>query len=296
VQHAVGNWDSYGNDNGQNTYAYKPVNGPWSLLIWDFNIVLGNGSDGPTGDNLFKTGDPMTTTMYNTPAFRRAYWRAMQEIVNSPMLTNQVNPLLDARYAAFKANGANVTAPTSLKSWIARRRTYLLSKLSTVAADFNVTDYALAPTTSGDTLVIHGTAPVAVKSIQVNGLAVPVTWTSVSNWTVNVPRDTSRTSISINGFDRQDQVVANAPITLTLTQPTAPPNLLEINISPGGPATLTWAAQVGRAYRVQFKNALTEPVWQDFGGRVVATGSIASQSDVALPPSGTRFYRVRQEQ
>jgi hypothetical protein len=40
VEHAVGNWDSYGNRNSQNMYGWKPNNGKWKLMIWDYNIVL----------------------------------------------------------------------------------------------------------------------------------------------------------------------------------------------------------------------------------------------------------------
>ena len=54
--------DSFLNSNGQNMYAYKPEHGRWTLMIWDYNIVLGLGgySDGPSGDDLFKP--PAATT------------------------------------------------------------------------------------------------------------------------------------------------------------------------------------------------------------------------------------------
>ena len=54
ANHAAGNWDSYGAQNGQNLYGYIGALGTkYSLLMWDFNIVLGNsGSWGP-GQNLF---------------------------------------------------------------------------------------------------------------------------------------------------------------------------------------------------------------------------------------------------
>ena len=48
----MGDWDHFGTQNAQNMYGYKPENGPWELLIWDHNIVIGNSSWGP-GANLF---------------------------------------------------------------------------------------------------------------------------------------------------------------------------------------------------------------------------------------------------
>ncbi len=52
VEHAVGNWDSFGYRNHQNMFAYKPEHDRWSLLIWDINIVFGGGTRGaPIGTN-----------------------------------------------------------------------------------------------------------------------------------------------------------------------------------------------------------------------------------------------------
>ena len=54
ANHAAGNWDSFGAQNAQNLYGYIGTLGTkYSLLMWDFNIVIGNsGSWGP-GQNLF---------------------------------------------------------------------------------------------------------------------------------------------------------------------------------------------------------------------------------------------------
>ena len=38
----VGNWDSYGWYNGHNTYAYKPTNNKWQLLLWDIDVQFGD--------------------------------------------------------------------------------------------------------------------------------------------------------------------------------------------------------------------------------------------------------------
>ena len=43
ANHAAGNWDSFGAQNGQNLYGYIGTLGTkYSLLMWDFNIVIGN--------------------------------------------------------------------------------------------------------------------------------------------------------------------------------------------------------------------------------------------------------------
>ncbi|HAM72745.1 MAG TPA: hypothetical protein DCM86_13975, partial [Verrucomicrobiales bacterium] len=107
VQHSVGNWDSFGNRNSQNMYGYKPTNGKWTLMTWDFNIVLGNsGSDGPTGDDLYQynSSDSAMLRIYQTPEFRRMYIRAFKEIIEGPMAAGSpIFSLMDAKYAEILA-------------------------------------------------------------------------------------------------------------------------------------------------------------------------------------------------
>src|SRR6185369_16761658 len=114
ANHAAGNWDAFGSQNAQNLYGYIGTkNVKYTLLMFDFNIVLGNsGSWGP-GQNLFAVNgqDPNTGNIYNEPTFRRMYWRALQELVSGPLDVTKSGPLLDAKYMSFLANGVNVENP-----------------------------------------------------------------------------------------------------------------------------------------------------------------------------------------
>lgn len=56
---------------------------------------------------------------------------------------------------------------------------------------------------------------------------------------------------------------------------------------------LTWITQTGSNYGVQFKNALTDPVWQNLSGSVWLLGNQGFMLDVD-PNSTQRFYRVVQ--
>ena len=63
ANHAAGNWDAFGVQNGQNLYGYIGAAGTkYSLLMWDFNIVIGSQNSAaqvwawPPGQYLF-TGD-----------------------------------------------------------------------------------------------------------------------------------------------------------------------------------------------------------------------------------------------
>lgn len=62
-------------------------------------------------------------------------------------------------------------------------------------------------------------------------------------------------------------------------------------IQAGAPSRLVWPTVPGRNYSVQFKNALTDPAWQNFNGSISIVGNQGTAVDFG-PSSGQRFYRV----
>src|ERR1044071_3028366 len=193
LQHMGGNWHSYGYERGKNMFAYKPTRDKWKLVLWDVELVLGKDSRGPT-DGLFNNGsEPIVTRMYNHPPFVREFWRAMYELATIWMDPAVYSPLVDARYAAFRANGVPVDSPDQgqsagasggMRGWIAARRAYILSQIP--SASFSVTSTGYVQT-ANNYITITGTAPVSAREILVNGGTYPITWTSVTAWSVRVP-------------------------------------------------------------------------------------------------------------
>src|ERR1022692_1008395 len=143
ANHAAGNWDSFGAQNSQNLYGYVGALGTkYSLLMWDFNIVIGNsGSWGP-GQNLFTINgqDQGMANIYNNPTFLRMYWRALGEIVNGPLNVANSGPLIEAKYNAFTANGLNVENPTAnIEPWLSQAQSSIAMQLTVVnATNFSV--------------------------------------------------------------------------------------------------------------------------------------------------------------
>ena len=231
VEHAVGNWDAFGAQNEQNMYGYKSVNGKWTLFIWDYNIVLGNISWG-AGQNLFfvNGADGPMQNIYQTPPFRRAYWRALKELCDGPMLANNVNPIMDAKYAAFQASGITVTTPAGIKSYISSARSSILSQL---AAENTQSFTASGPATTANNLVtLSGDAPVEIKTIRVNGVAYPVTWGSTTGWTMNVPLNAAVNTLRLQAYDLRGNLLSNYIATVTVNYTSAverPQDYLVIN-------------------------------------------------------------------
>lgn len=238
ANHAAGNWDSFGAQNAQNLYGYSGPQGTrYSLMMFDFNIVFGNGSWGP-GDALFAVNgaDPNTANIYNEPTFRRMYWRALQELVDGPLNVANSGPLLDAKYQAFLGSGVQPETPANLKSWLTSARSSIASQL----ASENATSFAVNSTVqiSNNLAWVSGVAPVRVKTVTVNGVAWPVTWTSVTAWRIAVPMQPGTNFFSVVGLDRSGQPVAGAAGTTSaiLNTPVESPLgrivINEINFAP----------------------------------------------------------------
>jgi len=224
LEHALGNWDSFGYRNQQNMFAYKPERGRWSLLIWDINIIFGGGTRGApiaTNENLLEidTADVAMNAIYNTPAYRRAYWRALQEIADGVFVNASADPVMDSRFEAFEASGVHVTAPNLIKHWISQRRTYILAELAKVnAANFTVA--GPGEFTSPTNLVtFSGVAPVGLHTILVNGVAWPATWTTLTNWTLRMPVAKATNQLVFLATDIHDNLIPGASNQVTIIYP-----------------------------------------------------------------------------
>jgi regulation of enolase protein 1 (concanavalin A-like superfamily) len=238
ANHAAGNWDSFGAQNGQNLYGYAGTLGTkYSLLMFDFNIVIGNQdfSWGP-GQNLFdvNASDPYLNDIYNTPVFRRMYWRALQELVNGPLNVANSGPLLDAKYNTFVANGLSVEDPnTNIKSWLSQAQSSIASQLAVEDATSFVVDGGVAVT--NNQAYLTGQAPVNVNSIWVNGVAYPLTWNTVTAWSLTVPLQNGTNLLTLTGVDRNGQQITGDSTNVSVVyHGTNAPSLAYINYLPAG--------------------------------------------------------------
>jgi hypothetical protein len=114
------------------------------------------------------------------------------------MLPANYNLLMDARYAAFRANDVPAASPDTLKNWINGRRTFIVSQIPN--ATFNVPPPAA--TSTSNYITITGTAPVTAKDVLVNGAEYPITWTSVTAWSLRVPLTAGDNTLVIAALDR----------------------------------------------------------------------------------------------
>jgi hypothetical protein len=216
VMRIAGNWDSYGYSRGKNMYAYKPDNAGWELIGWDIDFVLGSGSDGPeTG--LFGGQDPVLNNFRNHPPVLRAYWCALQEAVSGPMVATRLAQILDAKFNALSTEGAGPGSPQFIKDYVAARKTYIEGQLASVAASFQVQNNGGADfSTNRNLIVLSGTAPVCVKTIEINGILYTPTWASVTGWTVRYALSAGTNVLTIRGLDLYGNPYTNSLDTISI--------------------------------------------------------------------------------
>ena len=245
VEHATGDLDSFFTLVHWNMYCYKPTMGKWTALKWDWNITLGAGTSpgwGPDGAQLFTFSttspgqyggyDPLMTTFHDYPPYRRAYLRGFADVANLAMNNARINPLLDAKYSAFVANGLtrtsfngltvkNPAAPGGLESWIGTMHNSLLAALGSQGVS-NIPFTINSDAVSNNVANITGTAPLAVKTIWFNGVEWPVIWSSVTTWKVTVPLAAGTNQFSVLGVDLHGQPVTGASNTMAVVNSAAP--------------------------------------------------------------------------
>lgn len=224
VQRAVGNWDSYGWERGKNDYLINTGAG-FVHMPWDIDYSLGLGR--PATEPLFGTSDPRLAVMYGNPAIQRAYWRAFEDLVNGPFRSEVVDPFLDVRAAVLVANNVDIDldAVARIKTYVSERRAYIQGQLATVTATFGVqgsTNYS----TDDNLLTLTGSAPVAVKTITLNGLAYPVTWTSVTNFLLRVVVNPGMNDLVFQAFDSLGNPLPGVtfPMSVEYTGPAPDPS------------------------------------------------------------------------
>jgi hypothetical protein len=215
---AAADRDGYGYEAGKNAFVYKGLKSKWKYILWDMD--LGFGIERPYNHGLFdEISDPiLRDRFFQEPAFRRAYWRALQDLVDGPMWAENFDPVADAYSNALRANGIVAQDATLAKNWVRDRGGYIVSQLTSVAAAFAIT------TNNGSNIgttvspyTIQGTAPVKVDAILVNGRKYPTTWTDVTSWSIDVELVPGQNHLEFKGYDSRSQELAGMSDSIIVT-------------------------------------------------------------------------------
>ena len=223
TQHLYNNTDSFSYGGGQNAFVYKPEHDTWKLFLWDVDFAFGgNASDA----NLFGIGGADHGPRNDHAPFQRIYWQALIEAANGFMTSARSNPILDARYNGMVGAGGAVSSPQGIKDFIATKRNVILSQIAANQAPFAITSNGGADITTSQNLVtLTGTAPLEVRTIEVNGIDSILTWTTATAWSLRVALPPGTNALVLQGYDPHGTPVAGAidTIKVNVTAPTAQP-------------------------------------------------------------------------
>lgn len=221
--YAMGNWDAWTYNIGQNMYIYKPGGRRWALLPWDIDFTFGLG-DGTSAALRGGGQDPTMSRAYANPTFQRMNWRAYQDTIQGPFLAANFQPQIDARRSVLLKNGiTGLQDPRPITTWINSRRTYIANQIAqNDAKAFEITSNAGADfEASTSTVTLDGTAPFAVATLEVNGVPHPVTWSNVRTFRVTVPLTAATNSLTLVGRDARGNGVAGATDAIVIRYPGA---------------------------------------------------------------------------
>ena len=201
--------DNYGGDGAQHNAQFyvRPADNRVLFLQHDVDAFFDANRPIVQNNDLAK--------LIATPANARAYYGHLLDIIatsyNGGYLTrwaNHFGRLLPAQNFAGHL------------SFIVQR-----ANLITSQANSAVPNVPFAITSNGgnnfattsNTITLSGTAPLAVKTIEVNGVSYPITWSSTTAWSLLLPLLNGPNQLAVQGVNRSGLRLTNALDLITIT-------------------------------------------------------------------------------
>ena len=264
-------WDAFGNTNYKNSYIYKPADSGWVQFVWDMDVGLGTDGRDPPTQALFPSNvDANLKRMYETPAFIRSYWRAMEEALGTFYSSAGVTPLLEAKRVAYNAAGLGFTSPfvpsgagRSITDFIDTRAAFIQPQLNAVNDPFAVDAPSDGSSTAQQLITVSGTAPVAAASIEVNGIPLDLDWASVGDWSAPFALRPGENTLVVRALAPDGSEVASETVTVTYT-------------GSGG-----WPGVVINEFMADNESALADPADGDFEDWIELHNPAGSAADLA---------------
>ncbi len=192
----VGDMYTFGNNHNFMVYM-RPEDGKFLYFPWDMDFSFNNAT------NSALVGNQNLANIVNQPGNLRRLYAHMLDHINVSFNAAYMNYWL-GHYGPFL--GQSYTADAA---YITGRGEYAKSTIASAFGAASFTANAPASVTASNTIIITGTAPVGVQTITVNGVAYPVTWSSVVNWSMTVPLGVASNGLAIAGLGLDGSTVTN---------------------------------------------------------------------------------------
>jgi hypothetical protein len=285
------------------TGNYTITNSLGTLIATNYTVDLVNGSLSVTGAVLTATANNATRAYGTTnPVFTVSYsgyvngetntvlsgapLLSTSAITNSPVgsyvITNSLGTLVATNYTVSLVNGSLTVTGAVLT----------ITADSGLTANNKVYDGTTVATISSNNVVLTGTLPGDVVSLSTNGYTATFASAGVANGINVTVNGLMLIGANATNYTLVQPVQLTADITpKALTVVSAPsPTITSIRLT-NNVATITWGSASGGIYRVQSKDSLNGPTWNNLSPDVTGTGlSVVQTNNVSGVPQ--RFYRI----
>ncbi len=214
----LGEGDFYTFSNPHNLFIYcRPEDNRMVALFWDVEQLFMQSSGNPLN------GRGYWSDIADLPGnLRRLYAHAL-DLFDYPYNTNYM-AYWTAHYSQF-APGQDYS---DLLEYMTERTTAVLAEIEAAGGNAAFTcgdtNYLVTP---GNLVTLSGTAPVQVQTLLVNGIAYPIIWTSVSNWSLTIPLNQATNQLSVTALNLQGNLLTNYSADLTVEFTGQMPNSAE---------------------------------------------------------------------
>jgi hypothetical protein len=206
-QELVGTADAY--YTGANIHNFRvytrPEDQKMLYMPWDWDSAY----LASTSASIYGTGN--IANLLSNQNNRRAYLNHMFDIINSTFNNAYISRWI-THYGAVGSQDMS-----GILNYITARSAFCLAQLPTAAALIITNNGGNNFATTNSTITISGIAPIGVKTIEVNGTAYPITWTSLTNWTINVPLFGGVNSIQVQGVNNSGNRTFATLDSITIT-------------------------------------------------------------------------------
>jgi hypothetical protein len=201
---SVGDMYTFGNNH--NFFMYiRPSDGKFLYFPWDMDFSLNRG------ETASLVGDQNLGKIVSLPGNLRLLYAHMLDIINVSF---------NSAYMTYWVNHYETFAPgqdyTPRAAYIQNRAVYARNTINAQAGTTFTVNGSSSITTNNNLIILTGTAPAQVKTIWINGVEYPVTWTSVSAWRLLLSLKDATNVLNLVGHDIYDRPLTNFSRTITV--------------------------------------------------------------------------------
>ncbi len=228
----TGDVDTYTHGLNHNWKIYfRPDTGKALGLLWDEDLAFTQAIDAAFPG--ISSGN--TLRLVSLPNNLRRYYNHLLDLCTTTMNSGHLAPWA-AHYAGLLGQDWSGAV-----SYIQQRAAYVRSFMPLTTSFTILNNGGKNFSTTNSPVALFGTAPLSVYKIEVNGVVRPVTWTSLTNWTLDVPLAAYANFLALQGIDNYGNRLTNATGSIVVTNLGMPAPLPVVinewmadNAGPGG--------------------------------------------------------------